>query len=74
MQLVADLVRARKCVAPPELVTTLFVLRFPDIAPPKGEEGASGSRHCWHVQVRGAAGGGHHAVHAAPPDFAFWGE
>ncbi|GLI63195.1 hypothetical protein VaNZ11_006093 [Volvox africanus] len=34
VQLVADLIRKRKCVAPPELVRTLSVLRFRDVARP----------------------------------------
>ncbi|KAG2485768.1 hypothetical protein HYH03_015482 [Edaphochlamys debaryana] len=42
VQLVADLVRKRKCVAPPELVRALTVLRFREVkrkAPEEEEEG-----------------------------------
>ncbi|GLC45484.1 hypothetical protein PLESTB_000319100 [Pleodorina starrii] len=38
VQLIADMIRKRKCVAPPELVRTLSVLRFRDVARPGRED------------------------------------
>ena len=42
VQLLADLVRLRKCVCPPEAVRSLLVLDFPDI---KREDMQEGVRH-----------------------------
>ncbi|GIL50260.1 hypothetical protein Vafri_6478 [Volvox africanus] len=52
VQLVADLIRTRKCVAPPEMVRTLSVLRFRDVTRPgqggNEDEEAGGKRKKGH--------------------------
>jgi hypothetical protein len=42
VQLIADLVRMRKCCCPPEVVRTLLVLRFTEVRAPVGADAAKG--------------------------------